>query len=81
VKFAFSNGASGTHFDASATTATAGRTIVSYEWDFGDGSPHGVGVTVDHAYTPVPGQQSFTVTLRVTDSAGQSGFATQIIRF
>jgi trimeric autotransporter adhesin len=81
VKFTFSNGALGTHFDASGTTATAGRTIVSYDWDFGDGSAHGSGVTTDHAYAAVPGQASFVVTLRVTDSAGQTGFATQTIRF
>ena len=41
--------------------------IVSYSWDFGDGSPAGSGATPTHTYTSVG---SFVVTLTVTDNGG-----------
>jgi len=41
------------------------RSIVSYDWNFGDGSPAGSGVTTSHAYTLFG---SYTVTLTVTDN-------------
>ncbi len=44
-----------------------GDGIVSYDWDFGDGSPHGVGVEPTHAYV---GPGVFDVTLTVTDGHG-----------
>ncbi len=52
--------------DGYESTAALDTSLVSYEWDFGDGST-GVGITVDHSYGEV-GQ--YTVTLTVTDSAG-----------
>ncbi|WP_082569353.1 PKD domain-containing protein [Microbacterium sp. Root180] len=52
-------------FDASASTAPAGRTITSYAWDFGDGTT-GTGVTASHTYA-APG--AYSVTLTVKDSA------------
>jgi len=57
-------------FDASASTPDGG-TIVSYEWDFGDGTPKVVegDPVVTHVYA-VAGTQ--TVTLTVTDSEGAS---------
>ncbi|MEM2994663.1 MAG: PKD domain-containing protein [Candidatus Bathyarchaeia archaeon] len=51
-------------FNASASTDNFG--IVSYEWDFGDGTT-GIGVTVNNTYTS-PG--TYNVTLTVKDSAG-----------
>jgi parallel beta-helix repeat protein len=39
--------------------------IVSYEWDFGDGTPTKSGVAVSHVYT-IPG--TYTLTLIVTDN-------------
>jgi parallel beta-helix repeat protein len=51
-------------FDASNSTDNVG--IVSYEWDFGDGTT-GTGVTTTHAYTN-PG--TYTATLTVRDAAG-----------
>jgi PKD repeat protein len=78
AKFTFSSGSNGTHFDGSSSIAVGGRSISTWEWDFGDGSPHGFGVTVDHAYTS---SGPFVVTLKVTDSAGQVGLATQTIKF
>ena len=43
--------------------------VLTYDWDFGDGSPHGSGATVSHTYLVAV---EVTVTLTVTDSAGAS---------
>jgi PKD repeat protein len=64
------------NFNASTSVPATGRRIVSYDWNFGDGSPGGSGVTTSHTYT-VPG--TFTVVLTVTDDAGHTGVATQSI--
>ena len=61
-------------FDASGSTDPDG-TIVSYEWDFGDGTT-GTGVTVTHVYT-APG--TYTVTLTVTDDRGATATLTRPI--
>jgi PKD repeat protein len=52
-------------FDASASTDPGG-TIVSYAWDFGDGT-NGTGVAPSHVY---PTGGTYDVTLTVTDDAG-----------
>jgi hypothetical protein len=46
--------------------------IVSYEWDFGDGSPRVQGATASHTFTR---KGSFDVTLKVMDSQGFVGYA------
>jgi len=56
-----------TTFDASASTPEGG-TIISYEWDFGDGFT-GSGMIVNHTYAETG---VYNVTLRVTDSEGLS---------
>jgi PKD repeat protein len=56
-------------FNASASRAASGRTIVKYDWDFGKGTT-GTGVTVSKSYD-VAG--TYTVTLTVTDDAGTIG--------
>ena len=43
--------------------------VVSWVWDFGDGSAPGYGSTVSHIYEP---GQVYTVTLTVTDNQGAS---------
>lgn len=53
-------------FNASSVTAAAGRRIVSYEWNFGNGRT-GTGVTTSTSYNAVG---SFNVTVTVTDDAG-----------
>jgi PKD repeat protein len=57
-------------FNASSSKANSG-TIVSFIWDFGDGSPTIVTSIpiVDHAYSSA---QDYTVTLTVTNSEGLS---------
>jgi chitinase len=55
-------------FDASASTAAAGNSIVSYSWNFGDGRT-GSGITAGHAYTTAG---SYVVTLTVTDGYGRT---------
>lgn len=62
------------NFNGSPSTASAARDIVAYDWDFGDGSPHGSGVTPQHAYAV---QGTYTVVLKVTDNTGRSGVASK----
>jgi chitodextrinase len=50
-------------------------TIVSYEWDFGDGST-GSGMNIYHAYS-APG--NYTITLTVTDDQGAIGTDTCLV--
>ena len=61
-------------FDASASSAPGGS-IVSYAWDFGDGSS-GSGVSASHTYE-APG--TFTAVLTVTDTQGLTAQAQQEI--
>jgi PKD repeat protein len=58
-------------FDASASYDPDG-TIVSYEWDFGDGKS-GVGESANHTYTTAG---TYTVTLTVTDNNGLTDIVT-----
>ncbi|MCL0035002.1 PKD domain-containing protein, partial [Dehalococcoidia bacterium] len=55
-------------FDASASSTAVGN-IVSYRWDFGDGSPAGEGIHVNHEYAS---EGFWTVTLTVTNDYGGS---------
>jgi PKD repeat protein len=62
-------------FNASTSTAGAGHTIASYQWNFGDGGA-ATGLTATHAYAAAG---RFTVTLTVTDEVGQSNTLAQTI--
>jgi PKD repeat protein len=62
-------------FNASASTAGAGRQIVSYRWDFGSGRT-GTGVTIQKGYET---GGSYVVTLTVTDDQGQVGTVSQTV--
>jgi PKD repeat protein len=62
-------------YDASASKAAAGRSIVDYFWHFGDGGEKH-GQTTSNTF---PNAQAYTVTLTVTDSAGQTGTSSQTI--
>jgi PKD repeat protein len=59
-------------FDGTGSSDPDG-TIVSYVWDFGDGSPTGSGATPTHTYGT---SGLFTVTLTVTDDDGGSSSCT-----
>ncbi len=58
-------------FDGTGSSDADG-TIVAYDWDFGDGTT-GTGATPSHAYMT---SGSFSVTLTVTDDAGDTGIDT-----
>ena len=64
-------------FDASASLAAPGRTIVSYSWAFGDGTG-GTGQTVSKTYI-VGTTTTFNVLLTVTDSQGRTSSVTKSI--
>jgi len=61
-------------FDASASEDPDG-TIVSYDWDFGDGTS-GSGVSVSHTYTTAG---NYLVSLTVTDDQGATGTVTRTV--
>ena len=61
------------NFNASGSTAGTGRTIVSYDWDFGDGVMKS-GVTTTHDFFPVG---IYLVTLTVTDDRGEKSMSSQ----
>jgi PKD repeat protein len=62
-------------FNASASRATAGRRIVSYTWDFGDGSAlvTQAGPTINYSYGVA---RAYNVTLVVTDDTGKTASVT-----
>jgi PKD repeat protein len=62
-------------FDASQSTPNGGY-IISYEWDFGDCSPHNYGVNATYHYASAG---NYTVTLNVTDSEGKWDATSKII--
>jgi hypothetical protein len=62
-------------FDASYSTDPENQ-IASYDWDFGDGTPHGSGQIISKVYD-IPG--TYTVTLTVTDAAGVSSTLVRVI--
>jgi len=65
-----------THFNASGSAPSAGRTILAYNWDFGDGTQTTTGSPlVDHVYT-LP--RTFVVTLTVTDNTGKVSAPTSV---
>jgi PKD repeat protein len=62
-------------FNASESTATEGRALVDYFWDFGDGTTTS-GSSTSHSFA-APGD--YTVTLKITDNAGTFAVASQTV--
>ena len=61
------------NFDGSLSTPGTGRTIVKYDWDFGDGEVKtGVKSTHDYVISGV-----YLVTLTVTDDSGRTARSSQ----
>jgi PKD repeat protein len=58
------------------TNNSTGVNPLTYDWDFGDGSPHVATKNTSHTYTS---QGTFTVTLTVTDADGLSNAGTATI--
>jgi len=56
-------------FNASASVAGTGHRIVSYRWNWGDGTPNSSGVTRSHTFAAIG---TYVVVLTVTDEAGQT---------
>ena len=54
-------------FDGSGSSDPGLYDTLTYQWDFGDGSPLATGITVAHAY---PDNNVYTATLTVTDDGG-----------
>ncbi len=62
-------------FDGSGSAAQNTSTIVSYQWNFGDGQT-GSGPSATHTYALAG---NYSITLTITDSIGRTGSATKII--
>lgn len=76
AEFAFSPSNPAPHdtvyFNASASKAAVGRTIVRYDWDFGTGRT-GTGITASKVYDT---EAKYKVTLTVTDDVGNTAVKT-----
>jgi len=68
-------GSNWVRLDATASSDSDG-TIVSYSWNFGDGSPAGTGNVTYHQF---PVASSFLVTLTVVDDDGATGTSSQVV--
>lgn len=62
-------------FNASLSTPATGRRIVSYDWNFGDGSSLSGANVMKH----YPAPATYVVVLTVTDDVGQIGTSTQTV--
>lgn len=62
-------------FSGETSTAGAGRTLVEYQWDFGDGET-GTGKLQDHDYVV---EGSYTVKLMVVDDQRQTATSSKIV--
>jgi PKD repeat protein len=64
------------HFDGSASTVPAGRSVVRFDWNFGDGAV-GSGQRATHKFGKA---FTYTIVLTVTDSTGRKGVTSQTVQ-
>jgi PKD repeat protein len=62
-------------FNSAPSTVPTGRTLVGFDWEFGDGTQKS-GVTATHTYA-LPG--TYTVVLTVYDNTGRKGVTTRTV--
>lgn len=64
-------------FNGSASSVPTGRQIVSWQWDFGDGSPARITTTAttSYVYPSLVVPKTYVVVLTVTDDIGRTGTA------
>src|SRR3989475_196376 len=62
-------------FNGGASTDPDVGDVLTYDWDFGDGTPHGTAVTGSHTYADNH-SGGWPVTLKVTDQGGLTSTAT-----
>jgi len=60
------------YFDAYESTSDSG--IVSYAWNFGDGSTGGAGITTSHTYSGGTADYTAIVILTITDANGYKAY-------
>ncbi|HEY3549228.1 MAG TPA: hypothetical protein VGK17_24395, partial [Propionicimonas sp.] len=80
VLFGVTYGANGATVvvDASGSKCNGSNANCSaYDWNWGDGSAHGTGVTASHVYAPTSPSQDFIITLTVQQQNLAVGTATQ----
>jgi PKD repeat protein len=65
------------NFNGNSSSAIAGRTIVSWSWDFPGGTPATSSSATPTTQFAFPG--TYNVTLTVTDSAGKTGRVTKTV--
>jgi PKD repeat protein len=65
------------NFNGNSSSAIAGRTIVSWSWDFPGGAPAASSGATPTTQFAFPG--TYNVTLTVTDSAGKTGRVTKTV--
>ena len=66
-------------FNASSSYDPDGGSITGYSWDFGDGTPAGTGMIVNHTYTAYR-SDPYIVNLTVTDDESDTWFSTEELR-
>ena len=82
VLFTWAYGANSSTIDVDASASNCDGDIANcsaFDWNWGDGSPHGSGVTAEHVYSPASPSQSYTITLTISERGYVVGTATRVV--